>query len=339
MHLMHDTYLFIYLMGTFLSVMLARLASPDITPTEAFRHDGLVRLYAAYLLFVLANKFSGSSSSSPFGDISFDHWFMFYFNDLQLWERQQFVEESNIPTVFTNLMLASEKPGIHSSRKNAYYSFNGQNEEPAYGNQRSVVEILRRVTMLAKQHWYVLDLRLQGGYGTATPQRKGEHADYHDWLPWKPQSNAMVRSIIKNPASRLAPAPFCCVRHNQYMAENYDETQNLRVPFIKRRIPLELFFHRMYVNVSTQFGTRSELHNMMERSDSCIFFNFIFDKHTFFSFFLRLFMARYLPSVYQELRDVRSMERWLQKEKSAEDRQRQATVLQRRGGLPRLGGI
>lgn len=72
MRAMHDTYLFIYLIGTFLAVLLARFTSPEITPTEAFRHDGLIRLYVAYLMFTIAVKFSGGVK--PFGDMSFEHW-------------------------------------------------------------------------------------------------------------------------------------------------------------------------------------------------------------------------------------------------------------------------
>lgn len=75
MRAMHDAYLFIYLVGTFLAVLLARLNSPEITPTECFRHDGLIRLYVGYLIFTLAAKFSGAASN-PFGDLSFEHWYL-----------------------------------------------------------------------------------------------------------------------------------------------------------------------------------------------------------------------------------------------------------------------
>lgn len=72
MRAMHDTYLFIYLVATFLSVLLARFNSPDISAVDSFRHDGLIRLYVAYLMFTIAVKFSGGVN--PFGDLSFEHW-------------------------------------------------------------------------------------------------------------------------------------------------------------------------------------------------------------------------------------------------------------------------
>lgn len=73
MRLMHDSYLFIHLIATFLAVLLSRFHSPEITPTESFRHDGLIRLYVAYLIFTIADKFSGGIK--PFGDLSFEHWY------------------------------------------------------------------------------------------------------------------------------------------------------------------------------------------------------------------------------------------------------------------------
>ena len=75
MRTMHDAYLFIYLVATFLAVLLARFNSPEITATECFRHDGLIRLYVGYLLFTLAKRFSGGGGgSNPFGNLSFEHW-------------------------------------------------------------------------------------------------------------------------------------------------------------------------------------------------------------------------------------------------------------------------
>jgi len=72
MRIMHDAYLFIYLVATFLGVMLARFNSPDILATHSFRHDGLIRMYVAFLLFTLARRFSGGLD--PCGNISFEHW-------------------------------------------------------------------------------------------------------------------------------------------------------------------------------------------------------------------------------------------------------------------------
>lgn len=73
---------------------------------------------------------------------------MFYFNDLQLWERQEQTDRDAGPVdVFSNLLLASDSRPVG-------HAFSGDaSSEPVYGDQRSVVEVLQRVTMLAKRHW------------------------------------------------------------------------------------------------------------------------------------------------------------------------------------------
>jgi hypothetical protein len=79
--MMHDAYLFIYLIATFISVMLSKV-NADMNQTQLWRTDGLIRLYVGYLLFVLSERLNPVKRS-----MTFEQWYMFLFFDVQLWER------------------------------------------------------------------------------------------------------------------------------------------------------------------------------------------------------------------------------------------------------------
>ena len=339
MRIMHDTYMFIYLIANFLAVLLARSVSPDISPTEvrtasyyladddfnlckhvlqlakicsllkqAFRHDGLIRLYTSYLIYMLAVKLH---NQNPFGDLSFEHWHMFYFNDLQLWDRQTLSVSSSY-TVRTNLRY----PSRQASSESSWHNFGAGTAAPvamAYGEQKSAVEIIRRVAEVVKRHWYVLDLPLSPRNRTDLTKAR-EHRDFHDWLPWKHDANQTVYNVTSNPAANLAPAPFCCINDGDFFRQNYDESVlgPQRKPYTQSfQIPLSLFFHRMYVNMDLHFGGRQDLHNAM---------------------------ARYLPDLYAQLQAVHWMETDDRTRAMLQERQRQEQVARERN-VPSLGGI
>ncbi len=81
MRMMHDAYLFIYLIATFISVMLSKV-NANMNQTQLWRTDGLIRLYVGYLLFVLSERLNPVKRS-----MTFEQWYMFFFFDVQLWER------------------------------------------------------------------------------------------------------------------------------------------------------------------------------------------------------------------------------------------------------------
>jgi hypothetical protein len=270
MRAMHDTYLFIYLVASFLSVLLSRSMSPDISQTEAFRHDCLIRLYTSYLIYTLATKLS-DRNIFPGVDMSFEHWHMFYFNDLQLWERQK---KGSVSDLRTNLRYfynnSNDSPNNDSS--SSWHSFVGLPLSVGmnYGEQRSAIEIIQRVTHVVKKHWYVLDIQMPlTSKNRLDASKVKEHRDFHDWLPWKHDANRTVQNVTSNPAANLAPAPFCCINDEDFFRQNYDESVSSRVErkmyFQDYRIPLSLFFHRMYVNMDMHFGSRQDLHNAMAR--------------------------------------------------------------------------
>jgi hypothetical protein len=187
--------------------------------------------------------------------------YMFYFNDLQIWERQEAVQQDAEPIrVYTNLLLAKDDRPIP-------HGFDGSGEsEPSYGELKSVVEVLQRVTVLAKRHWYVLDVHLAGP-SKDNLARKAEYDDFITWLPFGPNKNPWVEEIKGNPAARMAPAPFCCIRKNDFYADNSDPSAPGQMSYEAHwQIPQELFFYRMYVNMSTQFVNRRPLHSVLKRS-------------------------------------------------------------------------
>lgn len=174
-----------------------------------------------------------------------------------MWERQEKTVQGAEPVhVFCNLLLASEsRPVAHTFRGDP-------NAQPVYGDQRSVLEVLQRVTTLAKRHWYVLDIHRKGP-NKDVADRKQEHKEFMRWLPWNPKgSDEAIRKLMQEPAARLAPAPFCCVWKEDFFEDNYDESVegDSKTPYSKTQVPQEFFFHRMYVNMSTQFDTRKNLH-------------------------------------------------------------------------------
>lgn len=204
--------------------------------------------------------------------------YMFYFNDLQMWERQESTATARRGaaavepiTVFCNLLLASDNRVRPTT---AMHSFSGSaNSQPTYGDMKSVVEILQRVTILAKRHWYVLDVHLQGP-SKKDRHRKAEHKDFHSWLPWSQAANRDVKDITRNPAARLAPAPFCCIDKQDFFDDNMKESRKREkngqqqvdaMLYSRMQVPQELFFHRMYVNMSTQFQARSLIHRLLQK--------------------------------------------------------------------------
>lgn len=199
-------------------------------------------------------KFSNHKSQHPV----FSR-YIFYFNNLQLWERQEKTVQGTSPVdVFCNLLLATDKrPVVHSYNGSAV-------SEPVYGDRKSVEEILQRVAMLVKRHWYVLDPSLRGP-NKDVQAKAAEHADFYEWLPWKHSSYESVEQVVKKHSTKLAPPPFCLILKKEFLDKNYDESlPGQNVLYSPMQIPQEFFFHRMYVNMSTHFQARTALHSMLK---------------------------------------------------------------------------
>lgn len=275
---------------------------------QAFRHDCLVRLYVGYLLYTLTVRLN---SAAVFRDLSFEHWYMFYFNDLQLWERQKvaLMAGRGAATPLTNLISRlCRTGGSQTGRRNAAIS---STIVPTYGEQLLVSEIIDRVADLAGEHWYVLDIGL-ASRNALDRMKAADHRDFHGWLPWKHDLNRTVYMVTRNPAARLAPAPFCCINDDDFFRQNYDESTNMNEPYARSfSIPLSLFFHRLYVNMDMHFGNRKDLH---------------------------MALAKYLPDLYDELQEIHLQERESRRIVARQDRQRQQRIAAQRI-VPSLGGI
>ncbi len=96
-----------------------------------WRLQGLIRLYVGYLLFVLSDQLN--AVKHPF---AFEHWYMFYFFDVQLWERKRKADDTPI---YLNLMTRKGQV----AQGNLGTVLNGTTDT-------QIIEIVKRVTSLAK---------------------------------------------------------------------------------------------------------------------------------------------------------------------------------------------
>lgn len=258
MRILHDTYVFIYVMAACIAVMLSANSKRDQTATRSFRLDCLVRLYVGYLLYQLMEKLN---AGTVVGDLSFEHWYMLYFNDLQLWEYTQVKEQRP----YTNLLVRMLDPRPVGSRTPPLHNFSFSTGMPRMGDSLAIPEILDRVTQIAKEHSYALDIH---NY-SANPK----HEAYHKWLPWKRYVKGAARDGIQDFLSRsaatLAPAPFCCIKGYQtprvFSVEkdsSSDDEDNDKES--GDALPKEFFFHRLYLNTSIHFCSRPKLHKKMK---------------------------------------------------------------------------
>jgi hypothetical protein len=71
MRLMHNTYLFIYIMGACIGSLVSSNLEGILAPTKAFRLECLTRLYIGYLLHELARSLNSVILTE---DLSFEFW-------------------------------------------------------------------------------------------------------------------------------------------------------------------------------------------------------------------------------------------------------------------------
>jgi len=71
---------------------------------QVWRINGLIRLYVGFLLFTLSDSMNPVKRA-----FTFDQWYMFYFHDMQLWEKKKMGGEGSPSTVFTNLSFTGNR--------------------------------------------------------------------------------------------------------------------------------------------------------------------------------------------------------------------------------------
>ena len=98
-----------------------------------WRINSLIRLYVGFTLFTLSDRMN--PARRPY---SFEQWYMFYFSDLQLWERRHTDRGYSMPT-YTNLL----------TRMDRVSPCNPAMDDIHQADER-VVEVVSRLTDLAK---------------------------------------------------------------------------------------------------------------------------------------------------------------------------------------------
>ena len=260
MRMLHDVYLFLYMMAACISSMLsASCIEPDLSPAKCFRLDCLVRLYVGYMLYQLMERLN---ARSVVGDLSFEHWYMLYFNDLQLWERLYSSEEDKQP--YTALLARLGPRSDESNHLPPMHNFSSSTGIPKFGDSLMLPDILERITLLAIQHWYALDIYNLSKRDSQEMSKK--HKDYHDWLPWKKFIRMdQLKSFLSRASASLAPAPFCCIPDDEYFVGRQEDDENGNQPhYIQGILPREMFFRSLFLNTSVHFCRRANLHKKMK---------------------------------------------------------------------------
>jgi hypothetical protein len=108
--------------------------STNACTSQIWRTSGLVRLYVGFLLFSLSDKMNPVKRG-----FSFEQWYMFYFYDIQLWERKRSQSEQRVHTSLVARLNRSTN--INSL---------GATLSSAMNSEMQVIEVIRRVTEVAK---------------------------------------------------------------------------------------------------------------------------------------------------------------------------------------------
>lgn len=99
---------------------------------------------------------------------------MLYFHDIALWERMT----DNEKAYTSNFIDIGERDD-----QGILHSFDATSSALQAEDMKSIIEVVRRVTAVAKQHWYTLEVNM--GQRGRTQEEIKLHGDYHAWLPWK----------------------------------------------------------------------------------------------------------------------------------------------------------
>ena len=107
-----------------------------VQPWQVWRINCLIRLYVGFLLFTLSDAMNPVKRT-----FTFEQWYMFYFHDLQLWERKKKVskQSTGIPT---NLVARLNDRVASNSLGSTLSGVDDPNSQ--------VIEIASRVTELAQ---------------------------------------------------------------------------------------------------------------------------------------------------------------------------------------------
>jgi hypothetical protein len=129
--------------------------------------------------------------------------YIFYFNDLQIFERYT---SSGIRSSYTNLLTILTEPNGENPPKHNY------SQLPMgmlKGNDLSIVDITERAVQISNKHWWEIHCsqsvmtslffqdndiwpswnRYALDVYNVSKRNNARHKNYHDWLPWKHMEN------------------------------------------------------------------------------------------------------------------------------------------------------
>ena len=75
MQIMHQAYLFIYVMAACISTMLAASTLEKNSAAQFFRLENLIRLYVGYMIYHLSKQLNSGGAALCGGEMSFEHWY------------------------------------------------------------------------------------------------------------------------------------------------------------------------------------------------------------------------------------------------------------------------
>ena len=184
-------------------------AGLNTKPAQVWRTDGLIRLYAGYLLFVLSDAMNPVKRT-----FSFEHWYIVYFHDIRLWERKHRTGGPSDSSVYSNLVATTRR--IARSSLGSTMSSHSSNDSQVIEVIERVVEmaqvtavisqvaqhgIIEPLTASAQEYWFLLDQhslslaqlpRVRGLDTTALDKIRA----FVRWLPMNPELNSIGRLLI-----------------------------------------------------------------------------------------------------------------------------------------------
>lgn len=171
-------------------------------------------MYVAFLLFVLSDAMNPVKRT-----FCFEHWYIVYFHDIQLWERKRRTGGASDPTVFSNLVAGVRRMAGSSI---------GATVSSYASNDAQVVEVIDRVVELAKvdlklpylflfkrcvltqplaaqEYWFLLDhysltAAFDGSAMDANIQKQIKL--YVNWLPMNPATNTVGKMLLQHVGAR-----------------------------------------------------------------------------------------------------------------------------------------
>jgi hypothetical protein len=293
MRIMHDSYVFCYLICTFVAVLISKLhqAKDPPSPTQVWRIRCLIRLYVGYLLFTLSDAMNTVKST-----LSFNQWYIIYYSDLQVWETAQDPWSSGMTDLARPISSSSSssssssalglaRPAGGGSRwSNLWATASGTGDQDA-----QVAEVASRIAQIPRLYPFLFNHRMLSEAQFARgqpPAAAAAAAEYNDqgwavlqrylhFIPLNPSTNNVGRmyAMYGQPGviSMLRDPPMCCSRQLALRRGGGDDSDeggrndsrgiasNASMLYIDRR----KFVHRLCTGLELNFPLASNVRDIV----------------------------------------------------------------------------